>query len=620
MAEIISNNIYLIFLLPLWIFLIIMIGRFFSVYVNKHLVYGLTLLSSSLGAVSCGLLLYLFKPDMAYEVQTPFIKINDFIISGGIHIDRISLIFGLILFLVSFLVQIFSISYMKSEKKEYRFYGLINLFNFSLAGLFFSPNLYQTYVFWEIAGVISYLLIGFDYFKSEKSLASKKVFIINRIGDTALISAIVLSSYFMYEYSPAKSLATLSYVDMNIISAFVSAYTSEPLFIIICVLFIIAAIAKSAQIPFYTWLQDAMEAKLPVSALLHSATIVALGIYLLIRVSPFLVLSPVTLKLIAIVGLVTLFVCSLSACAQTQPKKALAYSTSAQFGLMFLALGVGNIPSAIALFSSHAVIKPALFLSLPDENQKWSYLKFASFIIFGLSLAGIGFSEMVSKEMLMTSFGQKGMIILCLASFLTAFYILRIAFVTAKNHDLEKSDINFAEIIGIAGFFILNIGFYIYLKNFVKYQITEPFWFALSTCVLAYILYKKDAFKQVPVLYPLCLNGFYLDKFYSTVVVKTYTTFTNILNSVDTKILGNYKPIIFLSKLGVRIIAFVENNVMNKTVTLISEFSKAISKFDMKAQSGKIQRYNLYAFIIITVILSTLLIAYTAIITWAQGG
>ena len=620
MAEIISNNIYLISLLPLWIFLIIMLGRFFSVYVNKFVMYILTLFASLFGAISTGILLYLFKPDMIYENQLPFIKINDFIISCGIHIDRLSLIFAFILFTVTFLVQLVSVSYMKEEKKLYRFYGLMNLFNFSLAGLFFSPNLFQTYVFWEIAGVVSYLLIGFDYSKSEKSLASQKVFIINRIGDTALISAIILSSYFMYEYSPAKSLVSLSFIDINMISAFVSAYTSEPLFTAICTLFIIAGAVKSAQAPFYTWLQDAMEAKIPVSALLHSATLVAIGVFLLIRVSPFLILSPITLKIMAILGLLTAFVCSLSACAQEHPKKALAYSTSAQFGLIFFALGITNITAAVALFCSHAVIKSGLFMSLPKENKAWNYINFGLFVIFGLSLAGIGFSEMISKEMLLSGLGQKGMIILCLLSFLTAFYILRIAFITAKKNGLENLNPSIIEIMSIFGLFGLNICFYIYLKHFVKYQITEPFWFALAACILVYILYKKDAFKRVPYLYTLCYEGFFLDKIYNNFVVKFYNKFAEVLTFIDNRIFANYKPILCLSKLGVKIAGIIETKIMNKTVSFVSDTAKSISKSDLKAQTGNIQRYNLYAFVILTIILSTLLIAYIAIITRVQGG
>ena len=151
---------------------------------------------------------------------------------------------------------------------------------------------------------------------------------------------------------------------MNIISTLVNAYTSTPLFWGICILFIIAAAVKSAQFPFYTWLQDAMEAKLPVSALLHSATMVASGVFLLIRLYPFFSLEASLLKLIAALGLITAIMCSLCACSQTHPKKVLAYSTSAQLGLMFFALGMGNLKAAFILFVAHAFIKAKRILTL----------------------------------------------------------------------------------------------------------------------------------------------------------------------------------------------------------------------------------------------------------------
>ena len=168
-----------------------------------------------------------------------------------------------------------------------------------MAGLFFSPNLFQTYFFWEIASVVSYILIGFEYNKINKSIAAKKVFLTNRIGDTAFVGAIIMCSYFLYSYAPNKTLADLSFMDMNTISTLVYAYASSPVFEIICGMFIISALVKSAQFPFYNWLQDAMEAKLPVSALLHSATLVALGIFLTLRLLSFYTLEPVILKIIA---------------------------------------------------------------------------------------------------------------------------------------------------------------------------------------------------------------------------------------------------------------------------------------------------------------------------------
>ena len=198
MTELLLDNIYLIIFLPLWNFLIIMIGRFLSIYINKNLIYFLTLFSSFLGAIFCGTSLLKLPNEAILEKTFHFIKINNFIIEAGLSADKISLIFALTLFIISFFVQLFSIRYLKKEKKNYKFYAFMNLFNFSMVSFFFSPNLFQLYFFWELAGLASYFLIGFEFAKLENSLASKKVFIINRIGDTALITGIIICSYLIY--------------------------------------------------------------------------------------------------------------------------------------------------------------------------------------------------------------------------------------------------------------------------------------------------------------------------------------------------------------------------------------------------------------------------------------
>lgn len=600
MTDIILDNIYLILLIPFWLFLIIMLGRFFSVYVNKNIIYALTLLSSFLSSVFCGYALLNLSNNI--ETQIPFVKINNFIISAGLYIDKTALIFALTLFVVSFLVQLFSISYIKNEKKTYRFYALLNLFNFAMAGLFFSQNLFQSYVFWEIVGVVSYLLIGFEYFKKEKSIASKKVFITNRIGDTALLCAIISCSYLVYSYSNNYQLTTLSFADIDMISVLVDTYTSTPLFVGICLLFIIAAAVKSAQFPFYTWLQDAMEAKLPVSALLHSATMVASGVFLIIRLYPFFNIETSLLKTIAIIGLITAVLCSLSACAQLQPKKVLAYSTSAQLGLMFFALGMSNIKAAIILCVAHALIKSMLFLTL--EEQKFSFANFILFLIGGLSLSGVIFSGMIAKEFLYLDLPLTLKIVFSFISFLTAFYIIRIALIIGM--DKEQKRIPYVPII----LTLLNIIFYIFIRTQVKYEVSEPFWAALTAWMCVYILYIKSAFWKVPILYPLTFNGFYLDKFYTNIIANWYSKFATCLNAVDTKILSNYTPLIYTAKLGVKISDFIEQNIMNGTVKLITNCAKNISKFDLKSQNGNVQRYNAYAFIILTLIITCLIIGY----------
>ncbi len=620
MNELFLDNIYLILLVPFWIFLIIMLGRFFSVYVNKNIIYALTLLSSAFGALVCGGALWKLPIDKILDIDFQFIKINNFIVNCGLHVDRTALIFALVLFLIAFAVQIFSISYMKEEKKAYRFYAFLNLFNFSMAGLFFSPNLFQTYFFWELVSVVSYLLIGFEYFKKSKSLASRKVFIINRIGDTTLLSAIIACSYFMYSYAPNKSFATLSFVDMNMITTLIYAYTSPPLFWIICSLFIIGAFVKSAQFPFYTWLQDAMEAKLPVSALLHSATLVAGGLFLTVRILPLISFEPLLLKSIAIIGLLTALICSISACAQAHPKKVLAYSTSAQFGLMYFALGIMNIEAMLAFFIAHAFIKSLLFITLPKEDEKWNFYSFIIFLVSGLSLSGILLSGMIAKEMIATDLGVVGTALVSIISFLTAFYIIRIALVLYDKNKVEKTRPQAYELSSFSLLLLLNILFYGLLHFNAKYQVAEPFWSAITAWICVYVLYIKDAFWKVPILYPLAFNGFYLDKFYSTACVCFYESVAKLANFIDTKIFGNYKLAINSANFGVNVFKFVENKIMDSSINLIARFFRKLSMYDKKSQTSNVQTYNAYAFIIITIVLTCLILGYTAIISFINGG
>ena len=619
MTEALLDNIYLILLLPLWIFLIIMVGRFFSVYVNKKIIYLLTLFASAFGALISGLALWKLPVDKVLITDFNFIKINDFIINAGLNVDKLSLIFTTTLFVVSFWIQLFATDYMKNETKNYRFFALLNLFNFSMAFLFLSPNLFQTYFFWELVGITSYLLIGFDYFSNIKSNASKKVLIINRIGDTSLLGAITICTYLLYFYAPNKNLATLSFLDMNTISTLIYAYASNPLFEIICLMFLLGIFVKSAQIPFYNWLQDAMEAKLPVSALLHSSTLVAGGIYLTLRLMPFLSLEVGLLKIVSYVGILTALICSLSACAQTNPKKVLAYSTSAQLGLIFYSIGVLNIKSALIFFIAHAFIKSSLFISLPNENEKWDFKKLLLFLINGLSLSGLLFSGMVAKELLALNLGLKTTIIFCLISFLTAFYIVRIALRIYSYYRMEKTKTSIIQLISLFGLLGMNILFYIYLHKFAQYKIAEPFISALTAWIVVYILFIKNAFWKVPILYPITLNGFYLDDFYSKFCVIMYKKLAQICNDIDNKVLSNYKILIEFSKFGVKTFNFVEEKIMNGSLKLIIKLFRSVSIKDSKAQTGNIQYYNTYALLIITIVLTALVLCYTTMLIFMGG-
>ena len=477
MANLILDNIYVILLLPLWIFLIIMSARFFAVYVNDKIIYTLTLLASFFGILLSAV--SFLKLDTVVEQSFQFLKVGNFTLYFGLHVDKLALIMALMLFLISFFVQIFSISYMKNESKRYRFFAYLNMFNFSMAGLLFSPNLFQMYFFWELVGVMSYLLIGFDYKNKEKSEASRRVFLMNRFGDTALIGAIILSSYFMYNYGGNLMFTTLNFTDMNIISTLLYAYASTPLFYIICAMFIIGAAVKSAQFPFYTWLQDAMEAKLPVSALLHSATLVAAGAFLITRLIPLFSIDENILTVIAWLGILI----------------------------------------------AHAFIKSMLFLCL-DENE--NYVNYVTFLLGGLSLSGLLFSGMIAKEMIFDGLNGAFAVLFCLTAFFTAFYIIRIALVMIKDKELVNS-IHFARFIPIAGLFILNIIFYFVIRSQVSYKVAEPFWCALAGWLVVYILYRRDLlekFTKTPKI---------LENFYNNVIPPVYNKIANALNFIDVK-------------------------------------------------------------------------------------
>lgn len=599
MADIILDNIYLILLLPLWIFLIIMSARFFAVYVNNRIIYTLTLLSSFFGVLLCSV--SLIKLTSTIEQSFPFIKIGNFVLDFGLHVDKLSLIIALVLFLVSFLVQMFSVSYMKDEPKQYRYYAYLNMFNFSMAGLIFSPNLFQMYFFWELVGVMSYLLIGFDYKNSVKSEASRRVFLTNRIGDTALLGGIIFSSYLMYNYSGNLSFAALSFEDMNAITTLISAYTDTPVFYLLCILFIIGAAVKSAQFPFYTWLQDAMEAKLPVSALLHSATMVAAGAYLLIRMLPLFTLEASVLQIIAWLGILTALICSILASIETHPKKVLAYSTSANFGLMFFSIGMLNVKAALIFFVAHAFIKSMLFLSI-DENE--NFVNYITFLLGGLSLSGLIFSGVIAKEFLFVSINNPVFsVIYCLTAFLTAFYIMRISLIMVQNKKLVNR-INLAKYAPVAVLFLLNIVFYFAVRGKVAYKVAEPFWAALAGWAAVYFLYTKNLltkFDKTPKL---------LERFYNNVLAKIYEKFAIAMNFIDVKVFGNYKPLLIASKCGVKTAGWIEENIMNKSVTLTADLTKMLSKWGSKLQTKNIQSYNAYAFILVTIVVSLVIIAY----------
>ena len=284
-----------------------------------------------------------------------WISIGDFHINASFLVDEISIIMGLIITGVGTLIHLFSIGYMSEDNRPSQYFAYLNLFIFYMLILVLGSNLLVIFIGWEGVGLCSYLLIGFWFSDAQKAAAGMKAFVMNRIGDAALILGIFL--IFI-------NIGTLEFLEIN---AFATQFLEDgketpSWWCIAALLLFIGATGKSAQIPLYTWLPDAMAGPTPVSALIHAATMVTAGVYMIIRLNAFYLVTPLAMMIIAIVGVTTAVFAASIGLLQNDIKKILAYSTISQLGYMFLAVGVGAFSSALFHLMTHAFFKALMFL------------------------------------------------------------------------------------------------------------------------------------------------------------------------------------------------------------------------------------------------------------------
>jgi len=282
-----------------------------------------------------------------------WLSVGDLQISVGLALDRLSLVMVLVVLFVGFLIHLYSAGYMKGDPGYRRFFFCLNLFVFFMLVLVLADNLALTFVGWEGVGLCSYLLIGFWYEKTSAANAGRKAFVVNRIGDFGFILGTLLA---------ASTFGTLNYSDIGRLIATGPAVQQGVLAAIALLLFV-GAMGKSAQFPLHVWLPDAMEGPTPVSALIHAATMVNAGVYLMCRIAPLLNAAPVVLPVIATVGLITALYASFSALGQSDIKRVLAYSTVSQIGYMFVAIGCGLYSAGMFHLMTHGIFKGLLFLS-----------------------------------------------------------------------------------------------------------------------------------------------------------------------------------------------------------------------------------------------------------------
>ena len=543
-------------------------------------------------------------------------------IDMGIILDPISVMMLVVVTFVSLMVHIFSLGYMKGEERFPTYYAFLGLFTFSMLGLVVSSNLFQIYMFWELVGVSSYLLIGYYYDNPSAVAASKKAFIVTRFADLGFLVGILILTFYgetldfktlienltSQQSSQFLAITTASFVG---VSALTWGLT----------LVFIGGAGKSAMFPLHIWLPDAMEGPTPVSALIHAATMVVAGVYLVARLFPLFTISPISLSIVTIVGIVSAFLAAIIACTQTDIKRVLAYSTMSQIGYMMFALGVsgyggenglGYTASMFHLFT-HAFFKSLLFLGagvvihfihsneMKDMGGLRKYLPITnlSFLVACLAIAGIPpFAGFFSKEEILLAAYHSNKIVYGVALFtsgLTAFYMFRLYFSIFWNKPTEVHDhhgegpfsmklplITLAILSALAGF--IPFGEYVSSDRTALESHFDPMFsiapvaFGVIGILLAMLMYKKESLKAEKIsqsfggLYKAAYKKFYIDEIYLFITQKV------IFNLIG------------------RPAAWIDKNIVDGLMNGIANTTASVSGFIKGIQSGKVQSYAIYFF------------------------
>jgi NADH-quinone oxidoreductase subunit L len=524
-----------------------------------------------------------------------WIPLKEMPTSFSLQLDHLSLVMTLIITGVGFLIHLYSIGYMEEERDYVRYFACMNFFIFAMLLLVLAKNLLVLFIGWEGVGLASYLLIGFWYQRRSAASAALKAFIVNRIGDLGLLLGILLSFYLFGSVDFQEITEKASSVNVHILT-------------ILTLLLFIGAIGKSAQLPLQVWLPDAMEGPTPVSALIHAATMVTAGVYLLIRLHTLYLMTPLTLQVAGTIGAFTALYAALSALFQTDLKRVLAYSTISQLGLMFLACGAGAFYSAIFHLTGHAFVKALLFLSagivihklhgktlmsdmggLKDKFPKTHWL----YLIGVLALSGLPpFITFFSKDLILEQEYLSGFTFLFwiafASSFLTGIYMTRsyiLTFLGTKRNENNIKDNHtvmlipvfllafFTVIGGILSFrfehFLAMLGVNLGEEHLLHTFLISESGLAIVSAVLAvsgtFLIYHYLPQKLFSISF--FRNGFYFDTFYEKVLVLPFTKISSFLKS------------------------FLEPKFFQEMLDQSGTLSYKIAKNFQKLQSGQIRSY-----------------------------
>ncbi|GAB2810611.1 NADH-quinone oxidoreductase subunit 5 family protein [Ferruginibacter profundus] len=540
----------------------------------------------------------------------------------GVILDPISAMMLVVVTFVSLMVHIYSLAYMKGDERFATYYAFLGLFTFSMLGLVVASNIFQMYIFWELVGLSSFLLIGYYYEKPSAVAACKKAFIVTRFADLGFLIGILILSYYSGTLDFKTLIATLTSPESNELKSALSAsFLGASALTWGLILVFIGGAGKSAMFPLHIWLPDAMEGPTPVSALIHAATMVVAGVFLVARLFPvFAISDPAALNIVAIVGATSALFAAVIACTQTDIKRVLAYSTMSQIGYMMFALGVskyggedglGYTASMFHLFT-HAMFKALLFLGagavihyvhsneMKDMGGLRKYLPIThiTFLIACLAISGVPpFAGFFSKEEILLAASQHSTAIYYVAlitSGLTAFYMFRLYFTIFWNkeahlHGEHKGEGGFAMMlpllllaVGAAGAGFIPFGHYVSTDG----NALEPVFnlsFSIAPVALGVIgifiamwLYLKQNDK--PDKIAAALNGLYKAAYHKFYIDELYVFITK-------KILFNL--------IG-RPAAWFDKNVVDGLVNATGNTTALIAEKIKGLQSGKVQQYAIY--------------------------
>lgn len=556
-------------------------------------------------------------------------RVNGIQVNFSFQIDQLSLMMVMIITGIGSLIHLYSIGYMSHDKGFHRFFAYLNLFIFSMLLLVMGSNYLILFIGWEGVGLCSYLLIGFWYKNQEYGAAARKAFIMNRIGDLGMIIGILMIAY------------QTNAVDFLSVAQNSSKFELDsPIIIFITISLFIGAVGKSAQVPLFTWLPDAMAGPTPVSALIHAATMVTAGIYLVVRSNFLFSLAPSTMDGILFVGLLTALVAAFIGLRQNDIKKVLAYSTVSQLGFMFVALGVGAYNTAMFHLMTHAFFKALLFLgsgsvihamSGEQDMRKMGGLKkfipttHFTFLIGTLAISGFPFlSGMISKDEILTNVYGKNPIlwvVLFIVATLTAIYMFRAYYLTfhgefrgteeQRSHVHESPKTMTIPLIILAVLSV--IGGFINLPHFIGHGNYAKLAEWLKSIYVYDVELPEVAFGTEMILLSLTVLMFftvwfmtkriYVDKKKMALPEEKYTGWERLSNrKLFLDELNNAIVVRFIEGLGVGGNMF-DKGVLKRFVDFIGTGAEDSGRAAKKLQNGNVENYVLIMSLAIGIIL-----------------